>query len=230
MSSIPYSSVYIPSTPSISSLSSNHDSLYNDTDPTQTQNLDVFMDLLDDRQVFAEISRLVDGRVAFQKLFTIDHIHSTIRTMEQEIRRQKMKATVLFDQLIKEKKSKQLRRYFREQTYSKAPRERKYTPPASTSSKSNSSKQSSPEPIPIPPPRHGSITNPIVVTDEEFPSREPKRKPIVDDWEGEIPYESVKKCKGCGSTRLHPTKICHYGMVQDPESGFWYDKDFLKQA
>ena len=78
MSSVPYSSIYNPSIISTFSISSNHNSLFDDIDPDQTRNVEVFMTLMDNRQIFTEIGRLVQGKTAFQRLFTINHIHSTI--------------------------------------------------------------------------------------------------------------------------------------------------------
>ena len=56
---------------------------------------------------------LLDGRMAFQKMLTIDHIHSTIWWMECEIQKQKAKATILFDDILQAKKSQRLQMHFK---------------------------------------------------------------------------------------------------------------------
>src|SRR5271155_4049800 len=170
------SSVNTPSTNSSFSLPLNPLSLQNDIDPIQTQNLDTFLTFLDDRKTFLELTRLIDGKTAFQRLLTLDHIHGTIRHMERELRRQKNKATILLDQLIKEKSSKRLRHYLRNSDHPGPDyHTRKYTPPHSSPSTSNSSSRRkrsepvpSPEPIPIPPPQStaGTWKYPIVISDD----------------------------------------------------------------
>ena len=73
--------------------------------PRQTQNLESLLVILDSRENFKELMGLLDGWMAFQKMLTIDHLHSTIRRMEHEIRKQKAKATMLFDDVLTMKKS-----------------------------------------------------------------------------------------------------------------------------
>ena len=81
--------------------------------PRQTQNLKSLLTILDSRENFKELMSLLDGRMAFQKMLTIDHIHSTIRRMEREIRKQKARATMLFDDILHTKKSRRLRMHFK---------------------------------------------------------------------------------------------------------------------
>src|SRR5271163_2774425 len=156
--------------------------------------------------------------------------------MERELRRQKSKATILFDQLIKEKSSKCLHHYLRKSDHPGPDYHTwKYTPPhsstPSTSSSSSHRKRSepvpSPEPIPIPPPQSisGTWKYPIIISDdeEEFPIRDSKWTTlIINNWEGEIDWEPIIPCEFCGST-LH--RKCREGMVQDTATKFWYYKE-----
>src|ERR1700734_103895 len=236
MSSIPSSSVNTPSSISTSSSFEQKYSVIDDIEPRQTENLEAFLKMLDHRQVYSDIVRLTEGKTNFQRLFTIDHIHSTIRRMEREIRLQKIKATALLNDLIEDESSKRLRRYLRKDRPIPT-REQKLTPPPSTilSSSPSPSKPSpppiptpkrSPKPLPIPPPQSqsGSWKYPIIISDdeEEFPTRDLRRStPVVNDWEGEVSWDPVMACSMCGST-LHPSKGCRMGMKQDPETGYWY--------
>ena len=73
--------------------------------PQQTRNLKSLLTILDSRENFKELMGLLDGQMAFQKMLTIDHIHSTIWRMEHEIRKQKARATMLFEDILHAKKS-----------------------------------------------------------------------------------------------------------------------------
>ena len=53
--------------------------------PLQTQNLDIFMDLLDNQQNFSDLTQLVDEWTAFYQLMTLDHLHSTIQQLEKKL-------------------------------------------------------------------------------------------------------------------------------------------------
>jgi len=108
MSSIPSSSVNTPPSISTSSSFEQKYSIIDDIEPHQTDNLEAFLKMLDHRQVYSDMIRLADGKVNFQRLFTIDHIHSTIQRMEREIHLQKIKATALLNDLIEDKSSKRL--------------------------------------------------------------------------------------------------------------------------
>ena len=46
--------------------------------PRQTRNLESLLTILDSRENFKELMGLLDGRMAFQKMLIINHIHSTI--------------------------------------------------------------------------------------------------------------------------------------------------------
>ena len=53
--------------------------------PQQTQNLESLLIILDSRKNFKELMGLLDGQMAFQKMLTVDHLHSMIQRMENEI-------------------------------------------------------------------------------------------------------------------------------------------------
>ena len=55
-----------------------NNSITNTIKPLQTQNLDAFMNLLDDWQTFSNLTRLINGQTAFHQLMILDHLHSTI--------------------------------------------------------------------------------------------------------------------------------------------------------
>ena len=80
--------------------------------PRQTRNLESLLIILDSRKNFKELIGLLDGRTAFPKMLTINHLHSTIRRMEHEIRRQKSKAVMLFNNVLTMKKSQRLQAHF----------------------------------------------------------------------------------------------------------------------
>ena len=46
--------------------------------PQQTQNLESLLVILDSHKNFKELMGLLDGQMAFQKMLTINHIHSMI--------------------------------------------------------------------------------------------------------------------------------------------------------
>ena len=81
--------------------------------PRQTRNLESLLIILDSHENFRELMGLLDGQMAFQKMLTIDHIHSTIRCMESKIKKQKARATMLFDDVLQAKKSRRLRMHFK---------------------------------------------------------------------------------------------------------------------
>ena len=144
---------------------------------------------------------LLDGRMAFQKMLTIDHIHSTIRRMEHEIRKQKARATMLFDDVLHAKKSQRLRMHFKR-------------------NHSSRTQQDSPEPLPVlppfqspspPPPIHipgtpespinvdeGSRESPIEILDdpeessEKFPFRGQTDPSVINNWEGRVDWNMAR--------------------------------------
>ena len=231
------SSLYNFETDSSSSyVSSSHTSHSCVLQPRQTRNLESLMDILDSRENFKELMSLLDGRMAFQKMLTINHIHSTIRRMEHEIRKQKARATMLFDDVLHAKKSRRLHMHFKK-------------------NHSNRTQQESPEPLPILPPFQspspppppvpvpGTPENPINVdegtadspieildgpelfageeSDEEFPFRGRTDPSVVNDWEGRVDWNVARRCENCGSVS-HGTRWCREGMTYNSETGFWY--------
>ena len=151
---------------------------------------------------------LLDGRMAFQKMLTLNHIHSTIRQMEHEIQKQKAKATMLFDDVLTAKKSRQLRMHFKKnhsgQAREASPEPLSVLPPF---------RFPSPPPVPIP----GTPENPIDVnegsrespielldnpepvaaqrndeSDKEFPFRGRTSPSVVNDWEGRVNWNAVR--------------------------------------
>jgi hypothetical protein len=200
-------------------------------EPAQITNFDAFMLLLNNRQALSDLTWQIEGRTTFQSLMMVDHIHSTIRHLEREIKRQRYRGILLVDHIIKDKKLKKLRWYFNQNRTIKLQnkRYRKHTPPMSPNSSSSSSNYQSisPEPLPIPPP--GSASNPIVISDdnEEFPTRNFRQSiPVTNDIEDEIDWTPVVPCGNCGST-THVARSCRTGLIQDPETKFWYHEEFL---
>ena len=168
-------------------------------------------------------------------MLTIDHLHSTIRQMEHEIRRQKSKAAMLFNDVLTMKKSRRLWMHFQK-------------------NHSGWAQQVSPEPLPILPPLPspppvpipGTPENPIDVdvgtrespieikdnpepvaegnndeSDEEFPFQGRVSPSVVNDWEGRVDWSAVRRCGNCGSAS-HGAQWCQKGLTYDPEMGFWY--------
>ena len=185
------------------------------------------MHLLDDCEIFTNMTQLVDGRTTFHCLLTLDHLHSTIQRMEQEIWVQKVKATIILDQLIKKKSCRQLRQYFWQHSQPNRHEGWKFTPPISPTSSSSSfiypeSKQS-PEPLSVPLP--GTRGNLIVIGDDESNEEFPRRNgsgcvaQIVDNWDKL--FNMSLACQICRSP-THVTWECCTGLVQDPDMGFWY--------
>ena len=130
--------------------------------PRQTQNLKSLLIILDSRENFQELMGLLDGRMAFQKMLTIDHIHSTIRGMEHEIKKQKARATMLFDDVLQAKKSRRLRMHLKRNHSGRAqelsPKPLPILPPF---------RSPSPPPPPVPVP--GTPENPIDVNEGKGP-------------------------------------------------------------
>ena len=202
------SSLYKFKTDSSSSyVSSSHTDHSYVLQPRQTRNLDSLMDILDSHENFKELMGLLDGQMAFQKMLTIDHIHSTIRRMEHEIRKQKARATMLFDDVLHAKKSQRLRMHFKKNHSSRTQRD-------------------SPEPLPILPPFRspspppplipvpGTPENPIDVdegtaespieildspelfsgeeSDKEFLFQGRTDPSVVNDWEGQVDWNVAR--------------------------------------
>ena len=126
--------------------------------------------------------------------------------MEHEIRRQKVKATILFNDVLTMKKSQQLRAHFQrnhnEQTQQISPKPLPIPPPLL-----------SPPPVPIP----GTLENHIDVdagtrespieikddpepngedhndtSDEEFPFQGQISPSVVNNWEGRVNWGAVR--------------------------------------
>ena len=204
--------------------------------PRQTQNLESLLTILDSRKNFKELMGLLDERMAFQKMLTINHIHSTIRRMEYEIRKQKARATMLFDDVLHAKKSRRLRMHFKRnhssRTRQDSPEPLPVLPPF---------RSPSPPPPPIPVP--GTPENPIDVdkgtaespievlddpelfasgeSDEEFPFRGRTDPLVVNDWEGRVDWNAARRCGNCGSVS-HGTRWCREGLTYNSETRFWY--------
>ena len=203
--------------------------------PHQTRNLESLLTILDCRKNFKELVGLLDRWTAFQKMLTINHLHSTIQQMEHEIWRQKSKATMLFNDVLTMKKSRQLRAHFwknhSEQTWQISPKPLPIPPPLP-----------SPPPVPVP----GTPENPINVdtgtrespikvkdnpepvakdcndmSDKEFPFWGWVSPSIVNNWEGRINWGAVRWCGNCGSAG-HGAQWCQKGLTYNPETGFWY--------
>ena len=101
--------------------------------PQQNWNLKSLLTILDSHENFKELMGLLDRQMAFQKMLTINHLHSTIWRMEHEIRKQKVKAAMLFNNILTMKKSWWLQMHFQK-------------------NHSGWARQVSPEPLPILPP------------------------------------------------------------------------------
>ena len=175
--------------------------------PRQTWNLESLLIILDSRENFKELMRLLDGRMAFQKMLTIDHIHSTIRRMEHEIRKQKAKATMLFDDILTMKKSQRLQMHFKKNHSGRAqqdsPEPLLILPPFQSPS---------PPPPPVPVPGtpenlinidEGSRESPIKIldnpgpadieeSDEEFPFWGQTSPSVVNNWEGQVDWNAAR--------------------------------------
>ena len=207
--------------------------------PQQTWNLESLLIILDSHENFKELMGLLDGRMAFQKMLTIDHLHSTIWQMENKIRKQKAKAAMLFNDVLTMKKSWQLRMHFQKNHSGCArwtsPKPLPILPPFQSPSPP-------PPPIPIP----GTPENPIDVnagsrespikiqddlgpvtkhrndeSDKEFPFRGRTSPSVVNNWEGWVDWGAVKWCKNCGSIS-HGMRWCREGLTFNSKTGFWY--------
>ena len=204
--------------------------------PWQTCNLESLLTILDSRENFKELMGLLDGQMAFQKMLTINHIHSMIRRMEHEIRKQKARATMLFDDVLHAKKSRRLRMHFKKNhsscTQQDSPEPLPVLPPFQSPS---------PPPPPIPVPgtpenlinvNEGTTESPIEIldgpklfageeSDKEFPFRGRTSPSVVNDWEGWIDWNAARQCGNCGSVS-HSTRWCREGLTFNSETGFWY--------
>ena len=179
---------------------------------------------------------LLDGRMAFQKMLTIDHIHSTIQHMEHEIRKQKARATMLFDDVLHAKKSRWLRMHFKRNHNS---RTRQDSPDPLPVLPPFQSPSPPPPPVPVP----GTPENPIDVdegtaespieildgpelfageeSDKEFPFQGWTDPSVVNDWKGQVNWNTARQCENCGSIS-HGTRWCREGLTFNSETGFWY--------
>ena len=212
-----------------------NNSILDDIEPHQTWNLNAFMNLLNDWQTFSDLTQLVDGQTAFHQLMILDHLHSTIWWMEQEIQIQKAKATIILNQLIKEKSCKWLHQHFWQNQQNLDHWQQKFTPPLSPTSSISCFQY--PEPEPSPPPLLvlsplGTWLNPIVIDDnsnEEFPMRKSRSGQvarIVDDWDKLL--DMILDCQMC-RLMTHLTYKCRAGLVQNPNTGFWYSLSDYRQ-
>ena len=204
--------------------------------PRQTRNLESLLTILDSRENFKELMGLLDGRMAFQKMLTINHIHSMIQQMEHEIRKQKVRATMLFDDVLHAKKSRQLRMHFKRnhnsRTQQDSPDPLPVLPPF---------RSPSPPPPPIPVPGtlenlinidEGTAESPIKIldgpelfageeSDKEFPFWGRTDPSVVNDWEGQVDWNTARRCENCGLVS-HGTRWCREGLTFNLEMGFWY--------
>ena len=174
---------------------------------------------------------LLDGRMAFQKMLTIDHIHSTIRRMEHKIKKQKARATMLFDDVLQAKKSRRLRMHFKRNHSGRAQEPSPEPLPVLPSFRSPSPPL---PPVPVPgTPENpinvdkGSAESPIEIQDdpeessEEFPFWGWTDPSVINDWEGWVDWSAAKQCENCGSIS-HGTCWCREGLTYNSEMGFWY--------
>ena len=152
--------------------------------------------------------------------------HNT--TIGKEIGIQEAKATIVLDQLIKEKSCKWHCQHFWLNQKNLNHWQWKFTPPLSPTSLISFVQypelEPSPPPLPVLSPL-GTQLNPIIVdneSDKEFPMRESgcgEIARIVDDWDE--PFNLILNCQMCGSG-AHVTHGCRIGLVQDTNTGFWY--------
>ena len=205
--------------------------------PRQTRNLESLLVILDSHENFKELIGLLDRRTAFQKMLTIDHLHSMIQQMEHEIWRQKSKAAMLFNDVLTMKKSWQLQMHFQKNHSGRA-------------------WQVSPKPLPIllplpspsppPVPISGTPENPIDIdagtrespikikdnpkpatgyknnkSDEEFPFWGWVSPLVVNNWDGKVDWSAVRHCKNCRSAS-HGAWWCQKGLTYNSGTGFWY--------
>ena len=207
--------------------------------PQQNQNLESLLIILNSHENFKELMGLLDRWIAFQKMLTIDHLHSMIQRMEHEIWKQKTKAAMLFNNVLTMKKSWQLQMHFQK-------------------NHSGWARQVSPKPLPILPPFQspspppalvpilgtpenlidvdaGTKDSPIEIkdnpepvagwrddeSDEEFPFWGWTSPLVVNDWEGRVNWSAMRCCRNCGSIS-HGTRWCWEGLTYNSETGFWY--------
>ena len=204
--------------------------------PRQTQNLESLLVILDSHKNFKELMRLLDRRMAFQKMLTIDHLHSTMWQMEHEIQKQKAKAAMLFNDVLTMKKLWQLWMHFQKNhsrhAWQTSPEPLPILPPFQSPSPP-------PPPVPIP----GTPENPIDIdkgskespieilndpkpvtneeSDKEFPFWGWTSPSVVNDWEGRVNWNAARQCGNCGSVS-YGTQWCWEGLTYNSETGFWY--------
>ena len=156
--------------------------------------------------------------------------------MEHKIRKQKAKATMLFDDILTAKKSRRLQMHFKRNHSGHAqepsPKPLPVLPPFR-----------SPSPLPPPIPVPGTPENPINIdegsaespieildgpelfasegSDEEFPFQGWTSPLVVNDWEGWVDWDTARRCENCGSVS-HGTRWCREGLMYNSETGFWY--------
>ena len=207
--------------------------------PRQNQNLESLLTILDSHKNFKELIGLLDRQMAFQKMLTIDHLHSTIQWMEHEIRKQKAKAAMLFNDILTMKKSQQLWMHFQKNHSGRArqvsPKPLPILPPFQSPSLP-------PPPVPIPGTPEDPINvdagtkespieiedNPEPITkwkddesDEEFPFQGWTSPSVVNDWEGRVDWNATRCCENCGLIS-HGTWWCQEGLMYNSETGFRY--------
>ena len=207
--------------------------------PWQTWNLKSLLIILDSRESFKELMGLLDGQMAFQKMLTIDYLHSTIQRMEHKIQRQKARAMMLFNNVLTMKKLQWLQMHFQKNHSGRAWQVSPKPLPILLPFQSPSPP---PPPVPIP----GTPENPIDVdagtkespieikddpkpvtkcgddeSDEEFPFQGQASPSVVNDWEGRVNWSAARHCGNCGSVS-HGTQWCQEGLTYNSETGFWY--------
>ena len=207
--------------------------------PRQNWNLKSLLIILNSRENFKELMGLLDGQVAFQKMLTINHLHSMIWRMEHEIWKQKAKATMLFNDVLTMKKSQQLQMHFQKNHSGQA---RQVSPEPLPILPPFQSPSPPPSPVPIPgTPENlididvGTRESPIKIldnpklvikqgddeSDEEFPFWGWTSPLVVNDWEGRVDWSAARCCENCGSIS-HGTWWCWEGLTYNSETGFWY--------
>ena len=159
--------------------------------------------------------------------------------MEHEIQKQKAKATMLFNDVLTIKKSRWLQMHFQKNHSGRAqqvsPKPLPILPPFQSPSPP-------PPPVPIP----GTPENPIDIdagtrespieiednpepvtnqgndgSNKEFPFWGQASPSVVNDWEGRVDWNTMRRCENCGSVS-HGTQWCREGLMYKLETGFWY--------
>ena len=156
--------------------------------------------------------------------------------MEHEIRKQKAKAAMLFNDILTMKKSQRLRIHFQKNHSGRA---RQVSPEPLPILPPFQSPSPPPPPVPIPStPENpidvdaGTRESPIKIqddpepaaddeSDEEFPFRGRASPLVVNNWEGRVNWGAARRCENCGSVS-HGMRWCREGLTYISETEFWY--------